>query len=156
MVSVNLQPEHKAVIEGPDEIVLTETDTLPVRLDDLTLHLGPRSFFQTNTAMAQALYDQAAAWVTGSKPRSALDLYCGVGGFALHAARAGAQYVTGVETSPDAVAGARRSAADLSTDAHFDFVTGDATAYAQGLSEARISSSSTRRDAGSGRTSRRG
>ncbi len=135
VVSVNLQPEHKAVIEGAEEIVLTRATTLPVRLDDVTLHLGPRSFFQTNTAIAQGLYDQATAWATATAPRSALDLYCGVGGFALHLARAGAQRVTGVETSPDAVDGARRSAADLSTATDVEFVTADATAYARDLHE---------------------
>src|SRR5688500_17668456 len=33
VVSVNLQPEHKAVLEGPEEVVLTDADILPMRLN---------------------------------------------------------------------------------------------------------------------------
>lgn len=113
VLSVNLQPEHKAVLEGPEEVLLSEHKTLPMRVNDLVLHLGTRSFFQTNTAVAAALYAQAARWVDGVHggrgPRVLWDLYCGVGGFALHCAGPGRQ-VLGVEVSPDAVASARRSA----------------------------------------------
>lgn len=127
VVSVNLQPEHKAVIEGDDEVVLTEAETLPMRLDGLTLQLRPRSFFQTSTAMARQLYAQAGDWVSETGPGTVLDLYCGVGGFALTAAAApGRRTVTGVEVSSDAVAAARASAhaADLPA----TFRVGDATA----------------------------
>lgn len=123
VLSVNLQPEHKAVLEGPEEIVLTRRDTLPMRVNDLVLHLGTRSFFQTNTAVAAALYRQVAVWVDGTDggrgPRRLWDLYCGVGGFALHCAAPGRQ-VLGVEVSPEAVVSARRSAAELGlTDTRF-------------------------------------
>ena len=85
VASVNLHPEHKAVLEGDVEILLTEQATLPMRLGDLTLHLHPRSFFQTNTAVASALYAQARTWLADSAG-PVWDLYCGVGGFALHLA----------------------------------------------------------------------
>ena len=64
VVTANLHPEHKAVLEGETEVPLTEQTLLPMRVGDATLLLGPRSFFQTNTAVAGALYRQAAA--TGS------------------------------------------------------------------------------------------
>src|SRR5690606_2956169 len=84
VVSVNLQPEHKAVLEGAEELVLTAEATLPMRLGPVTLHLRPQSFFQTNTTVAAALYRQAQEWVGQAAPGSLWDLYCGVGGFALH------------------------------------------------------------------------
>lgn len=59
-----------------------------------------------------------------------LDLYCGVGGFALHAAGPG-RAVHGVEISEQAVASARRSAAEAGVAATFD--RGDATDYALSL-----------------------
>ncbi|WP_131104808.1 methyltransferase domain-containing protein [Ornithinimicrobium sufpigmenti] len=129
VLSVNLQPEHKAVLEGPEELVLSEQDTLPMRVNELVLHLGTRSFFQTNTAVAAALYAQVARWVdgvdAGRGPKVLWDLYCGVGGFALHCAAPGRQ-VLGVEVSQDAVASARRSAEELGlTDTRFE--AGDAT-----------------------------
>jgi len=88
VVTLNVQPEHKAVLEGPREIVLTEASSLLMRVGGLGLHLRPQSFFQTSTAVAGALYAQGAAWVERVRPRSVWDLYCGVGGFALTAARA--------------------------------------------------------------------
>ncbi len=106
VVSVNLQPEHKAVLEGDVEEVLTERSVLPMRVNDLLLNLPPRSFFQTNTAVAAALYRQAVEWADRTSPTSVLDLYCGVGGFALHLAGAGRR-VLGIEASAEAVSARR-------------------------------------------------
>lgn len=128
VVSVNLQPEHKAVLEGEEEIVLTDEDSLPMRVAGTTLHLRPRSFFQTNTVVASGLYEQVRGWIAEIDPASVLDLYCGVGGFALGAALAPgrARHVAGVEVAPEAVASARRSATELGVDV--DFTVGDARA----------------------------
>jgi 23S rRNA (uracil747-C5)-methyltransferase len=109
VVTANLHPEHKAVLEGDTEVPLTEQTRLPMRVGDATLLLGPRSFFQTNTTVAAALYRQARDWVDEAAPRVVWDLYCGVGGFALHAAAPG-RTVVGVETSVEAVEAATASA----------------------------------------------
>lgn len=124
-VSVNLQPEHKAVLEGEEELLLAGDGVLVMRVNGIGLRLRPRSFFQTNTAVAAALYRQATAWIDEADPASLLDLYCGVGGFALHAARAGRR-VAGVEVTAEAIDAARESAAELGADASFS--VGDATA----------------------------
>ena len=133
VVTVNLHPEHKAVLEGDTELPLTDQTELPMPVGEVVLHLGPRSFFQTNTQVAEALYRQAREWIDAADPASVLDLYCGVGGFAL-AAAARTRRVVGVEVSQDAVAAARRSAADLCRTrpdiGPIEFVAGDATAYA--------------------------
>ncbi|KAE8765800.1 23S rRNA (uracil(747)-C(5))-methyltransferase RlmC [Georgenia thermotolerans] len=130
VVSVNLQPEHKAVLEGEREIVLTEQATLPMRVNGIALHLRPQSFFQTNTDVAAALYRQGREWVEELAPASVWDLYCGVGGFALHAA-AGGRDVLGIETSREAVASGRLSAREAGLD-RVRFEAGDATAFALG------------------------
>ncbi len=114
VVTVNLHPEHKAVLEGATEVVLTEDSLLPVRLDDVTLHLGPRAFFQTNTAVTRELYAQARSWADALSPAAVTDLYCGVGGFALHLAAPGRR-VTGVESAVDAVEAARFSAGRMTS-----------------------------------------
>lgn len=129
VVSVNLQPEHKAVLEGSQEIMLTEASGLPMRLD-VDLALRPQGFFQTNTEIARALYRQAAAWVDELEPTTVWDLYCGSGGFALHMAGPG-RHVTGVETSTEAVAAATAQAPPGVT-----FVTQDATGWVAERSEA--------------------
>ena len=128
VVSVNLQPEHKAVLEGEHEIALTAATALRMRVGDVDLTLRPQSFFQTNTAVAAALYRQAKQWVAEVDPATVWDLYCGVGGFALHLAD-GRRDVTGIETSAEAVAAAEssRDAAGLTS---VRFRSGDATTFA--------------------------
>ncbi|PZF55541.1 23S rRNA (uracil(747)-C(5))-methyltransferase RlmC [Curtobacterium sp. MCSS17_008] len=128
VVTANLLPEHKAVTEGEREVVLTEQETLPMRLDRVTMHLRPQSFFQTNTAVAAQLYDQASAWIDEVAPASMWDLYCGVGGFALHAARPG-RAVTGIETSREAVRSAKQSAREAGL-SDLRFAADDATEHA--------------------------
>jgi len=130
VVSVNLQPEHKAVLEGEREIVLTDQQSLRMRLDGIDLHLRPQSFFQTNTAMAAELYRLARAWVADVAPRTVWDLYCGVGGFALGLAAPGRD-VVGIEISAEAVASAEQSRAEAGLPG-VRFEAGDAAAYALG------------------------
>jgi 23S rRNA (uracil747-C5)-methyltransferase len=134
VVSVNLQPEHKAILEGEHEIVLTAQETLPMRVNGIDLHLRPQSFFQTNTAMAAALYAQAQDWVGEVDPHRVWDLYCGVGGFALHAAGSGRE-VVGVEVSREAIVSAQTTAASAGLDG-LRFVAGDATTYAVNATQA--------------------
>ena len=128
VAAVNIQSVHQAVIEGPEEIVLTEEDRLLMRLSlpspelggqagrraesvELPLYLPTRSFFQTNTAVAEALYATARDWAQEAQPARVWDLFCGVGGFALALAAPGRR-VLGVEVSASAIDGAR-AAADL-------------------------------------------
>lgn len=125
VVTVNLLPEHKAVLEGDTEVVLTGATLLPIRLGEVTLQLGPRAFFQTNTHVARRLYAQVAAWTDELEPGTVWDLYCGVGGFALHLAGRDRR-VVGVESSAEAVAAARAAAAEQPYDVTFH--AGDATA----------------------------
>lgn len=106
VVTANIQPEHKAVLEGERETVLTDQTHLPLRVNDVTLTLGPKSFFQTNTEVAARLYATARDWAREAAPERAVDLYCGVGGFAHHLASPGRE-VLGVEISAEAVACAR-------------------------------------------------
>ena len=115
VAAVNIQSVHQAVIEGPEEIVLTEEDRLLMRLSlpspglgsragrraesvELPLYLPTRSFFQTNTTVAEALYATARDWAEEAEPARVWDLFCGVGGFALALAAPGRQ-VLGVPTS---------------------------------------------------------
>ncbi|MDM7892878.1 23S rRNA (uracil(747)-C(5))-methyltransferase RlmC [Curtobacterium caseinilyticum] len=128
VVTANLLPEHKAVTEGDREVVLTDQETLPMRFGTVTMHLRPQSFFQTNTAVAAQLYDQATAWIDEVAPASMWDLYCGVGGFALHAARPG-RTVTGIETSREAIRSAKQSAREAGL-SDVRFAADDATEHA--------------------------
>ena len=103
------------------------------RSRELPLLLPTRSFFQTNTAVAEALYTTAAAWAADlGEGAEVWDLFCGVGGFALALAGAdegadGGRRVLGVEVSAPAIAGARRAAALMGLSAgRVRFEAGDA------------------------------
>jgi 23S rRNA (uracil747-C5)-methyltransferase len=135
VVTANLLPEHKALLEGDEEAVLTPEDSLAMQVNGIRLHLRPRSFFQTNTEVAAGLYRQAQEWLSAAESQTLWDLYCGVGGFALHAMTAATapQRVVGIEVSADAVASAELSAQELASRKplpQWEFHAGDATAYA--------------------------
>ena len=137
VVTANFLPQHAALLEGPEEQVLTEEQALPMRVNGLTLHLRAQSFFQTNTTVAAGLYRQAQDWVSEIEPASLWDLYSGVGGFALHALGAARPpaAVTGIEVSDEAVASAQQTLAELPEPAgraRAAFHAGDATQYAVG------------------------
>lgn len=102
-----------------------------MQVNDLTLHLRPQSFFQTNTEIAAGLYLQGQEWVRQASPASLWDLYCGVGGFALHAAQVlpAPSEVTGIELSGEAIESARRTVAEYGL-ANLEFFAGDATDFA--------------------------
>jgi 23S rRNA (uracil747-C5)-methyltransferase len=141
VVTANLLPEHRALLEGPEEIHLAGGQTLTMRLNGIPLHLRPQGFFQTNTAMASALYAQASAWLDATDAASVWDLYCGVGGFGFQLAEVRAhdggapgplpagtpRTVWGLETSADAVAAARVTARELGVQDRVRFAVGDAT-----------------------------
>ncbi|MGO3147203.1 MAG: 23S rRNA (uracil(747)-C(5))-methyltransferase [Leucobacter sp.] len=142
VITVNILPEHKAVLEGEREEVLVGGAlemVLAGTSREVTLYLRPQSFFQTNTQVALALYEQAASWVNLVDPASLWDLYCGVGGFALFAATASSDSapqsanilkrdVLGVELSEQAIRSAERSAHEAQIPAKF--YAADATAFA--------------------------
>ncbi|WP_129662344.1 methyltransferase domain-containing protein [Rothia uropygialis] len=136
VVSANILREHKAVVEGPEEIPLTDQQLLPMQLNGIRLYLRPQGFFQTNSRIAGGMYNQAADWAASKEPGSLWDLFCGVGGFALHTAqRLGkAAKVVGIEINDQAIAAARESAAEANLK-HAVFVDGDASEFAIGSSE---------------------
>lgn len=132
VVSINIQPNHAAILEGDEEIVLTTTPFLPITLNQIPLYIKPKSFFQTNTRVAENLYKTASDWVTDFPIQSIWDLFCGVGGFGLHCVNQlpnRSIELTGIEISPDAIECATQSAGKLGFK-HLSFKSLDATKYA--------------------------
>lgn len=136
--SVNLQPLPAALLEGEEEIILTEQTLLAEQLNQVPLYLTPQSFFQTQPVMAASLYQTAADWAAQlqlqGKFNRIWDLFCGVGGFGLHLVQAG-QSLTGIEIAPAAIASASRSASELGfTDVQFQAL--DSAAFASAAAQA--------------------
>lgn len=142
VITLNVQPEHKAILEGNEEIVITEAETIDMRMwvgtdaggesvgtdeSPIELTLRPKSFFQTNTDMAEILYRRAVEWVGDAE--HVWDLYSGVGGFALALATHGsARRVVGVEESESAVEAARAATAKVHAP-QVEFVVADARTW---------------------------
>jgi 23S rRNA (uracil747-C5)-methyltransferase len=127
VVSCNIQPIPAAILEGPNEEILTQQRTIDVRYNDITLSFMPQSFMQVTHEIAEALYHRAATYVRENSFSHALDLFCGVGGFSLSIASSVPQ-ITGVEVSPMAVESARHSAARLAAP-HASFFADDVEAF---------------------------
>ena len=130
VVSVNIQPVHMAILEGEEEIFLTEETRLSEQFNDVPLFIRPKSFFQTHPEIAAKLYQTARDWVAELKPKALWDLFCGVGGFGLHCASKEIA-LTGIEISAEAITCAKLSAEAMGL-TQVDFTALDSTDFAQG------------------------
>ncbi|HEJ9413900.1 TPA: 23S rRNA (uracil(747)-C(5))-methyltransferase RlmC [Proteus mirabilis] len=128
VISVNIQPVHMAILEGEQEIVLTEKTFLDEYLNDIPLHIRPKGFFQTNPDVAASLYATAGHWAKELQINRLWDLFCGSGGFGLHCAQKNTE-LTGIEISPEAIECARLSANELGLE-HVEFQALDSTGFA--------------------------
>ncbi|WP_373099009.1 MULTISPECIES: 23S rRNA (uracil(747)-C(5))-methyltransferase RlmC [Pasteurellaceae] len=118
VISLNIQPQHAAILEGETEILLTEQHNLAESFNRIPLFIRPQGFFQTNPVVAQGLYGTAQQWIKPLPVRGVWDLFCGVGGFGLHCAHALQQQgndveLTGIEIAPSAIFAAGLSARQL-------------------------------------------
>ncbi len=130
VISVNIQPVHMAIMEGEQEIWLTDQRALAERFNGVPLWIRPQSFFQTNPSVAASLYATARDWVRALPVKHMWDLFCGVGGFGLHCATP-EMTLTGIEIAPEAIACAKQSAEELGLhNVHFQAL--DSTAFAMG------------------------
>jgi 23S rRNA (uracil1939-C5)-methyltransferase len=92
-------------------------------LDNFRFKISPKSFFQTNTYQAEALYrvTRDFAGLTGAE--TLYDLYCGTGSIGIFCSQ-GAKKVIGIELVPDAIKDAYENAA-LNGISHCEFFAGD-------------------------------
>lgn len=142
VVSVNLQPQHAAILEGEQEIFLTESQFLPENFNGVPLFIRPQGFFQTNPRVAAGLYATAQQWVKDLPINKLWDLFCGVGGFGLHCAKALQEKsekpitLTGIEISPSAILAAGNSAKAMGLE-NVTFQSLDAANFALNQNEAK-------------------
>ncbi len=128
-LSVNFQPEHKAVIEGAEEILIAGDAYLPLRFREEKLLLGAKSFSQVSLDVAYKLYHYVGNILREKKIKKLLDLYCGVGGFSFFAAKY-CEECYGIEISSEAVVTANK-AKILRSLSNVHFECSDAKTYLQ-------------------------
>jgi 23S rRNA (uracil747-C5)-methyltransferase len=102
VVTANIQPLHAAILEGDEEIILSEQKVIWHEFDEFKLALGARSFFQVTPEIAKKLYGTLSEKISNDKPQNMIDLYCGVGAFSFYSSRF-CQNITGVEISKEAI-----------------------------------------------------
>ena len=112
----NVNTRKTNAMLGRETHVLWGTGTLADELLGCRFEIGPLSFYQTNPAQTETLYQLAIEAAGLGDGDRLLDAYCGCGPIGICAAAAAREtgarmHVTGVETSADAVAHARHNAA---------------------------------------------
>jgi 23S rRNA (uracil1939-C5)-methyltransferase len=108
-VQQNVNPSSGNVIFGRDTLRLVGTPDLFDQLGEVRLRIAPTAFFQVNHEQAARIYALVRQWAALTREESAVDLYCGIGGIALHLAR-DAGRVIGIEVVEEAVRNARENA----------------------------------------------
>jgi 23S rRNA (uracil1939-C5)-methyltransferase len=105
--------------QAGETALISGRDRLREEIGGLRLHISPNAFFQTNTEMAERLYELAIDYAQPAGTDRVFDLYCGIGTIGLLMAPRVAE-VWGLElveqAVADAIAGARRNEID---NAHF-------------------------------------
>lgn len=101
------EPETLHQLGGPDQEQSLPAYHLPDQ--QLRFEFMPGDFIQVNARINQMMVNQALEWLAVQPGEQVLDLFCGVGNFALPLARAGAQ-VTAVEGSAEMVRRAQQNA----------------------------------------------
>jgi 23S rRNA (uracil1939-C5)-methyltransferase len=120
---------HWAVNDGPAEVTNLPTtllwgeEAIEERLCGLRFRVRPNAFLQTNTQMAERLYELARDYAALTGRETVYDLYCGIGTIGLVLASQ-ALTVWGVEVSEESVACALENA-DLNGVANAAFFAGN-------------------------------
>ncbi|HEY2647724.1 MAG TPA: 23S rRNA (uracil(1939)-C(5))-methyltransferase RlmD [Puia sp.] len=95
------------------------------KLEKFSFKIGPKSFFQTNTAQAERLYQTVRSMAELKGTETIYDLYCGTGSIGLFLSDQ-AKKVVGIELIPEAIADATENAL-LNQIHHAAFFAGDVT-----------------------------
>jgi len=106
---------HWGINDRPAEVTSVPTrrlfgeEAIEEEILGLRFRVRPNAFLQTNTAMAERLYELVAGYAGLTGAETVFDLYCGIGSIGLVLAGR-AKTVWGVEASPESVACALENA----------------------------------------------
>lgn len=136
-VHQNVNGSTGNVVMGRETIRMLGVPDLIDQVGGIRLRVSPTSFFQVNHEQAGRIYELVRHWAQLDRTQTALDLYCGIGGIALHLAK-DARAVTGIEVVEEAVRNACENARmNQLTNCHF--MAGDSAELIQDLAPDSIS-----------------
>jgi len=95
-------------------------------LERFSFKIGPKSFFQTNTAQAERLYQTVRSFAALKGTETIYDLYCGTGSIGIFLSDQ-VKKLVGIELIPEAITDAKENAL-LNQVGHAAFFAGDVTA----------------------------
>ena len=101
-ISINIQPIAHALLEGEEEIFITQTKSVLHKAGEVLFSIRPQGFVQTNQLVAEKLYQTAASWVKETGLKNFMELFCGQGAFSFFAAPVISNGL-GIEINPEAV-----------------------------------------------------
>jgi len=112
-------------LNGLEPIIYHGKGFVIEKLEHFSFKIGPKSFFQTNTAQAERLYQTVRAFAALSGTETVYDLYCGTGSIGIFLSDQIGKLI-GIELIPEAIADAKENAL-LNQIEHAAFFTGDVT-----------------------------
>lgn len=123
-LSINIQPIPHAILEGEEEVYITDRKFISLKTNDVEYSVDPKGFIQTNQGVAEKLYQTSATWVKKLDIQYFLELFSGQGAFSFFCSPH-VQKGLGIEINPEAVKAATETAKLLKLD-HLNFIASDA------------------------------
>jgi len=119
----NINTRKAAIAVGEREKILLGEGYIRDRIGQFIFQISANSFFQTNSAGAERLYEKVAEYAGLSGSETVLDLYCGTGTISIFLS-ARAKEVTGMEIVESAILDAERNCRENNVD-NCRFILGD-------------------------------
>jgi 23S rRNA (uracil1939-C5)-methyltransferase len=110
-------------LHGLQPIVFSGKGYVIEKLERFSFKIGPKSFFQTNTAQAEHLYQVVRSLAALNGTETIYDLYCGTGSIGIFLSDQ-VKKLVGIELVPEAIADAKENAL-LNDIGHAAFFEGD-------------------------------
>ncbi len=129
----NINTRHASIAFGEKERVLAGEPSIRDRIGSFEFEISANSFFQTNTAGAESLYDTVREYAQLTGKETVVDLYSGTGTIPVFLSRQAAK-VVGIEISESAVNDAERNCRRNFID-NCRFICGDINSVIEGIEE---------------------
>ncbi len=119
----NINTRRGGTAVGEWERTLAGRSNIRDKIGELTFEISAHSFFQTNTAMAEKLYQRVKDFASLTGKETVFDLYCGIGTVSLFLASL-ASKIIGMDISDSATEDAKRNC-QLNEVDNCEFLCGD-------------------------------
>jgi len=123
----NINTRKGGTAVGEWERIVVGKGNIKDKIGPLTFEISANSFFQTNTSMAERLYQSVKGFASLTGKETVLDLYSGIGTISIFLASQ-AERIIGVDISNAAIANAKRNC-QLNGIDNCEFLCGDVKMY---------------------------